>query len=86
MSALAYHSWTVGHNICFEETKILHKSLSRGTRILREFLELQLSQTIINKEEGAKLSAAWLPACEQMKAAGSAVTWNLSSQAQERLL
>lgn len=62
-SALAYHGWTTGHTIQFENTEVLYKSTLWNVRITRESLELTLMQGGINKEDGT----AWLPACKLLK-------------------
>lgn len=46
---------------------MLHRLTARGTRIIIESLEISLRSDIINKEDGARLSIAWLPAYEILK-------------------
>lgn len=65
-SALAHHAWATGHSILFDDTTVLCKS-SYGTRIIRESIEIQLRVGVINKEDGARLSTAWLPALDLLR-------------------
>lgn len=54
---------TIGprHQIQFSKAEVLFKSSSWNVRLIRESLEIALTQGGINKRDGAKLSNAWLP-------------------------
>lgn len=54
-SALAQHGWDMRHTICFADTEFA--------------LQIYLTQGVINKEGGIKLSTAWLPAYQFMSKA-----------------
>lgn len=62
----ADHGWRTGHTILFEHTEMLYRSDQWSVRTTRESLERMLSQGAI-KQEGVKLNAAWLSACELLK-------------------
>lgn len=57
-SAWGHYGWVTGHLILFHDTTILYKSSSYGTRIIKESLEIQLREGVINKKDGARLSMA----------------------------
>lgn len=66
-SALADHGWKTGHSILFDRTELLCRSDQWGPRVTQESLELLLTQRALNKDDGIKLRAAWLPAYEVLK-------------------
>lgn len=64
---LVDHGWKMGYSILFDQMEILYKSDQWGPKVTRESVELLLAQNALNKEDGTKLSAAWLPVCELHK-------------------
>lgn len=54
----------MARSILLDNPTILCKSSFYGTRIIRESTEIQLRDGVINKEDGARLSKAWLPALD----------------------
>lgn len=71
-SELAHRAWSTRHKILlFEETALMCNISSYHNRLVRESLEFQLSEQVINKEDGAKLSNVWLPVLESLKASNT---------------
>lgn len=66
-SALVSYVWEMGHKISFQDTTVLNKSSTWGTKMIMEFLEIFLCTDIINKEDGARLNSAYLPALDLLK-------------------
>lgn len=51
MSALAHHALSTGHEVLFEEIVLMCKISSYNSRIVRESIEIWLSDEVINKED-----------------------------------
>lgn len=57
-------AWQMGQSVQFVEAKVLYQSSACIVRTIREGLEIQTTHGILNKEDGAHLSAVWLPEIE----------------------
>lgn len=59
--------WLKGHQAKFKDTKILYRSNNWHKRIIRKSLEIALTSLLINQEEGAHLSVAWLHLYDRLR-------------------
>lgn len=57
----------MGHQIKFKDTKVLHRSENWQKRIIMESLEIALSSSLLNLEEGLWLNTAQLLLHGKMK-------------------
>lgn len=66
-SALALHGLDSGHSIKFQDTEILYKSSSWGGGTIMDSLEISIRSLVINREDGVRISTAWVPAYDMLK-------------------
>lgn len=57
--ALAQHGWDTRHTICLAETAVLYVSSIYRERVIRESMEIHLTDDILNKEDDMRLSTAY---------------------------
>jgi hypothetical protein len=64
---MAKHSTDMGHNIQFQDTRILVTKTGCMKHVIREAIETELQPDNMNREEGFPLSKAWKPLLQTMK-------------------
>lgn len=62
LSMVTQQGWDKAHTIWFEEVTLLYKSSNWSERAIQESMEIRLTEGVMNKEDGVRLSTAWLPA------------------------
>lgn len=78
-SALGHHGCNMGHPILLGDMTILYRSTSYEKRLVREATEIYLAEDVINKEDGTRLSNAWLPTLELVKVVRPAAAFSEQS-------
>ena len=65
-SAVADHSISLDHTICWEETKVLCRVDKFWERLAREAIEIRMRKTM-NRDTGYALSASWKPVLREIR-------------------
>jgi hypothetical protein len=66
-STLVEHSHNTTHHICMGKTKLITKEEYHIKRRMREALEIEKRNSILNRDTGLKLSDTWRPIINQLK-------------------
>lgn len=64
--ALMQHSWDTGHKTLFDDTTFVCSISSYSNRVIRKSLKIKLTESMLNKEDGAQSSNMWLPGLEPL--------------------
>ena len=65
--ALAEHSHTTTHQICMEKALLITREEQYNRRRMREALEIEKRNNMLNRDEGLKLSDTWKPVINLVK-------------------